>query len=169
MAVTAFINRLKAVSTGPSDQDLGLDFGMGSSQVVMSEKSTQSEIRSKYLSDPELSLEYLRSIYQPLKRHYDWFRRTQRGQIKQYGRKARSRTEAYRWRGRSKDHVLTSGMDDYPRGPPHAGELHLDLISWMAFFTRTMRDIAQFVGETDDAAAFIEVEKAILGNIEGTL
>ena len=57
MAVTAFINRLKAASTGPSDQDLGLDFGMGSSQVVMSDKSTQSEIRSKYLSDPELSLE----------------------------------------------------------------------------------------------------------------
>lgn len=167
MAVTAFIDRLKATAREPSAQDLGLDFGMGSSQVVMSEKSDLSEIRSRYLSDPELSLQYLRSIYQPLKRHYDWFRRTQRGQIKQYSRKARSRTEAYRWRGRSKDHVLTSGMDDYPRGPPHAGELHLDLISWMAFFTRTMRDIAQFVGESDDAAAFIEVEKAILGNIEG--
>ncbi|KAK7693188.1 hypothetical protein QCA50_002754 [Cerrena zonata] len=166
MAVTAFIDRLKALSPGPSEQELGLDFGMGSSQVVMSDQKPQSEIRSRYLSDPELSLGYLRSIYQPLKRHYDWFRRTQRGQIKQYGRKARSRTEAYRWRGRSKDHVLTSGMDDYPRGPPHAGELHLDLISWMAFFTRTMRDIAQFIGETDDAAAFIEVEKAILDNIE---
>ncbi|CAL1704069.1 unnamed protein product [Somion occarium] len=166
MAVTAFVNRLKVAGLGPSDQDLGLDFNMGSQQEVMSEHVTSTSLRSRYLSDPGLSLEYLRSIYKPLKRHYDWFRRTQRGQIKQYGRKARSRTEAYRWRGRSKDHVLTSGMDDYPRGPPHTGELHLDLISWMAFFTRTMRDIAEFIGETDDASAFIVIERATLDNIE---
>ena len=57
---------------------------------------------------------------------------------------------------------------DYPRGPPHAGELHLDLISWMAFFTRTMRDIAEYIGEADDALAFREIERAILDNIEGT-
>ncbi|KAI0078991.1 glycoside hydrolase [Panus rudis PR-1116 ss-1] len=169
MAVTAFINRLKSSPLGPSDQELGLDFGMGGAQEVLMKPagdSPSTALRSRFLSDPELSLSYLKSIYQPLKRHYDWFRRTQRGQIKQYGRKARSRTEAYRWRGRTKDHVLTSGMDDYPRGPPHAGELHLDLISWMAFFTRTMRDISEFIGETDDTAAFIEIESAILGNIE---
>lgn len=165
MAVTAFIDRLKKSQSGPSAQDLGMDFGMGG-QVPMSDGPT-SDIRSEYLEDPEMALSYLKYIYKPLKRHYDWFRRTQRGQIKQYARKARSRTEAYRWRGRSKDHVLTSGMDDYPRGPPHSGELHLDLISWMGFFARTMRDIAEFIGETDDAAAFVEIEKATLDNIEG--
>ncbi len=63
--------------------------------------------------------------------------------------------------------MLTSGMDDYPRGPPHAGELHLDLISWMAFFSRTMREIAEFIGEKEDALTFTEIEKAILNNIEG--
>ncbi|KAJ7273466.1 glycoside hydrolase family 63 protein [Mycena haematopus] len=120
---------------------------------------------NEYL-EPEKALAFLKSIYAPLKRHYDWFRRTQRGQIKQYARVARSRTEGYRWRGRSEQHVLTSGMDDYPRGPPHAGELHLDLISWMAFFTGTMKDIAEFVGETDDAVSFGEIEQAILNNIE---
>jgi len=57
-------------------------------------------------------------------------------------------------------------MDDYPRGPPHAGELHLDLISWMAFFSRTMREIASFIGEADDAIKYGEIEKAILDNIE---
>ena len=36
----------------------------------------------------------------------------------------------------------------------------------MAFFTRTMRDIAEFIGETEDAAAFVEIEKATLDNIE---
>ncbi len=167
MAVTAFINRLKASSSGPSAQDLGMDFGMGNQIPLNSASASSTGVHSQYLNDPELALSYLKSIYNPLKRHYDWFRRTQRGQIKQYARKARSRTEAYRWRGRSQDHVLTSGMDDYPRGPPHAGELHLDLISWMAFFTRTMRDIADFVGEVDDAAAFREIESATLDNIEG--
>lgn len=142
-----------------------MDYGMGS-QVPLTGSSISTP-GNRYLESPELALDYLKSIYKPLKRHYDWFRRTQRGQIKQYSRRARSRTEAYRWRGRSQQHVLTSGMDDYPRGPPHAGELHLDLISWMAFFSRTMREIAEFVGEFDDAAAFEDIEHATIDNIDG--
>ncbi|KAF7295130.1 Mannosyl-oligosaccharide glucosidase [Mycena indigotica] len=158
MAVTAYIARVKkaAASSGPSVHDLGMELG---SQLVLKDSS------SSYL-EPETALSFLKSIYGPLKRHYNWFRSTQRGQIKQYGRVARSRTEGYRWRGRSEQHVLTSGMDDYPRGPPHPGELHLDLISWMAFFSQTMKDIAEFVGENDDAASFAEIEQAILGNVD---
>ena len=163
MAVTAFIERLKNYKSGPSNADLGLGFD---TQIVLEESDTSST-GDLYLKNPELALEFLRSIYPKLKKHYDWFRRTQRGQIKQYGRQARSRTEAYRWRGRSEQHVLTSGMDDYPRGPPHTGELHLDLISWMAFFSQTMRDIAEFVGEVDDATAFDEIAKATIDNIDG--
>ncbi|KAL1947585.1 hypothetical protein VTO73DRAFT_13309 [Trametes versicolor] len=165
MAVTAFINRLRA-QKGPSEEDLGLDYGVGSQVPLGGSDAFTSGPGRRFLDDPELAVEYLRSIYAPLKRHYEWFRRTQRGQIKQYGRKARSRTEAFRWRGRSQLHVLTSGMDDYPRGPPSAGELHLDLISWMAFFAQTMRDIAEFVGETDDAVAFEEIAKATIENID---
>lgn len=161
MAVTDFISRLKARTTGPSEQELGM--GVGTSQLPFS----ISMSGNRYINSEDLAFSYLKSIYGPLKRHYDWFRRTQRGQIKQYSRKSRSRTEAYRWRGRSKMHVLTSGMDDYPRGPPHAGELHLDLISWMGYFTRTMREIAEFVGESEDASSFSNIEKAILDNIDG--
>ncbi|KAF5376548.1 hypothetical protein D9757_008280 [Collybiopsis confluens] len=164
VAVTAFIRRVKAASTGPSNADLGLDFGMGDTQTPLAARETL-EAGSRSL-DSEFAIEFLKGIYKPLKRHYDWFRRTQRGQIKQYARKARSRTEAYRWRGRSEKHVLTSGMDDYPRGPPHAGELHLDLISWMGLFSRTMREIAEFIGERDDAISYTEIEKALLDNIE---
>jgi mannosyl-oligosaccharide glucosidase len=167
MAVTAFIARLKRVSDGITDQDLGLVYGVGS-QIPLG-NSGRAGKGSRHLESPQLALDYLNSIYPALKRHYDWFRRTQRGQIKQYARKVRSRKEAYRWRGRSEKHVLTSGMDDYPRGPPHTGELHLDLICWMGFFTRTMRDIADFVGKTDDAASFREIEAGILDNIEGRL
>lgn len=167
MAVTDFISRLKAQTTDLSDMYLGMDVGMGGSQKLLADSFAAAPSGRQYLESPELALSYLRSIYGPLKRHYDWFRRTQRGQIKQYSRKARSRTEAYRWRGRSQLHVLTSGMDDYPRGPPHAGELHLDLISWMGFFTKTMREIADFIGETEDAVSFGEIEKAIVENVDG--
>ena len=166
MAVTDFIARLTAQNDGPSAAELGMDFAMGSEQVVLASFTEPMPRGNKYLSYEE-GLHFLRSIYAPLRRHYDWFRRTQRGQIKQYGRKARSRTEAYRWRGRSETHVLTSGMDDYPRGSPHAGELHLDLISWMGFFTRTMRGLAEFIGEIEDAESFREIEKAIIENIDG--
>ena len=165
IAVTAFIQRVKAHKRGISDQELGINMGIGGFQVPLSTPTTG--IESRHLEDPELALGFLKDIYKPLKRHYEWFRRTQRGQIKQYGRKARSRTEGYRWRGRSEQHVFTSGMDDYPRGTAHTGELHLDLISWMAFFSRTMREISSFIGETDDEVTYDRIEKAILENIEG--
>lgn len=175
MAVTAFIRRFKAASaaTGSgsgelSDHALGLDYGMPGSQAPLATApASLDHPGAQYLTSPPLALSYLKSIYEPLKRHYNWFRRTQRGQLKQYARKARSRTEAYRWRGRSEKHVLTSGMDDYPRGPPHTGELHLDLISWMGFFTRTMREIAEFVGETEDAIYYKDLEGQIAANIDG--
>ena len=154
---------------GPTDSYLGLDYGINAGPQTTFAMSEDNGPESRYLEDPALAMSFLKSIYAPLKRHFEWFRRTQRGQIKQYGRKARSRTEGYRWRGRSEMHVLTSGLDDYPRGPPHVGELHLDLISWMALFSRTMREIAEFVGEGDDVATYHDIEKAILANIEGAL
>ena len=169
MAVTAFIRRLRARSSGPADFDLGMGMNDESAQVRMSDDARGvSSLRDIHLEEREVARKYLNTIYAPLRRHYEWFRRTQRGQIKRYGRTARSRTEAYRWRGRSETHVLTSGMDDYPRAPAHAGELHLDLISWMGFFSRTMKEIAEFIGEEDDAETFAENENAITNNIDGS-
>lgn len=169
MAVTAFIGRLKAHSSEPADFDLGMGMGERSAQVHLSDGARDvSRLREIHLEEREVALSYLNTIYLPLRRHYEWFRRTQRGQIKQYSRKAHSRVEGYRWRGRSETHVLTSGMDDYPRAAAHTGELHLDLISWMGFFSRTMKEIAEFIGEEDDAKTFAENEKAIIQNIDGT-
>ncbi|KAJ2491174.1 Processing alpha glucosidase I [Coemansia sp. RSA 2050] len=43
----------------------------------------------------------------------------------------------YRWRGRTENHTLTSGLDDYPRASvPGTGELHVDLYSWVAYMVR---------------------------------
>ncbi|KAI9843789.1 MAG: Processing alpha glucosidase I [Thelocarpon superellum] len=113
------------------------------------------------------ALQYLRELYPLLRRHYLWYRRTQWGDIKSYEREAFSSKEGYRWRGRTPQHILTSGQDDYPRPqPPHPGELHLDLMSWMGMMTRSMKRVARTIGETDDAEEFAGYEEGIVRNIE---
>lgn len=132
-----------------------------------SEDDPLDSLRSTYVRNPELADAYIRSLYPLLKRHYFWYRNTQRGDIKSYDREAYSTKEGYRWRGRSEQHILTSGIDDYPRAqPPHPGELHVDLISWMGMMTRALRRIAETVGETEDAEEFKEYETAIGRNID---
>lgn len=127
----------------------------------------EKSIRSAYLQHPTIAIDYLRNLYPLLKRHYFWFRKTQWGDIKSYDREAFSTKEGYRWRGRDTRHILTSGLDDYPRAqPPHPGELHTDLISWMGMMTRSMRRIAETIGESDDASEFARYETAIVRNID---
>ncbi|KAK4048339.1 Processing alpha glucosidase I [Microbotryomycetes sp. JL201] len=156
-AVTAYISRLRKAGKSLADLE----------QVeTLSEVSAQA-LSSLHIETPSLARDYLLSIYDKLKRHYEWFRSTQRGQIREWGRQARSRREGYRWRGRSKTHVLTSGLDDYPRAqPPHLGELHVDLISWMGFFAKTMSEIAGFLEQEDDLAEFEGHYTAIVENID---
>ncbi|KIX09099.1 uncharacterized protein Z518_00177 [Rhinocladiella mackenziei CBS 650.93] len=109
----------------------------------------------------------LRYLYPLLKRQYYWFRRTQFGDIKSYDREAFSTKEAYRWRGRTPQHMLPSGLDDYPRPqPPHPGELHTDLISWVGMMSKTLSRLAAVLGENDDASEFTAQSKAILRNID---
>lgn len=155
MAVTSFISRLKAVESA----------NLLSSQLGLPPTFPSD---SKYLSSPSESRAYLLSIYPALRRHYLWFRRTQKGQLKEWGRKPPSRMEAYRWRGRTEHHVLTSGLDDYPRAlPPHVGELHVDLMCWMGFFAKTMGEIAEYLEIEGDLEEYIKNEKNVVANIEG--
>jgi mannosyl-oligosaccharide glucosidase len=74
--------------------------------------------------------------------------------------------EGYRWRGRTPQHTLTSGLDDYPRAqPPHPGELHLDAISWVGSMAKTLQRIASFLGEETDRSLFgqhdISIQRSI--------
>ena len=120
-----------------------------------------------HIVNDDAATEYLKSLYPLLKRHYDWYHKTQSGDIKSYDRNAFSNKEAYRWRGRTPQHILTSGLDDYPRPqPPHPGELHTDLISWMGMMTRVMKRIASTAGEADDAKEYATIENAIIRNID---
>lgn len=124
-------------------------------------------IRSAHLQDSNAAKAYLRDLYPLLRRYYLWFRKTQWGDLKSYDREAFSTKEAYRWRGRNPTHILTSGLDDYPRPqPPHPGELHTDLISWVGMMTRSIRRIATFIDENEDAREYEGYETAIVRNID---
>lgn len=110
---------------------------------------------------------WLEQTYPLLQRNFDWYRKTQFGDVKSYERPAFSMKEAYRWRGRTPQHILTSGLDDYPRAqPPHPGELHVDLISWMGLMARSMQRIASYLDESDDAAKYLKILEAIRRNTD---
>ncbi|KAJ4316820.1 Processing alpha glucosidase I [Neodidymelliopsis sp. IMI 364377] len=150
MVINSFLDKLDAQKTDSDNKKL------------LNEKSYYM-----HLANREAALQYLRELYPLLKRHYFWFRKTQAGDIKSYEREAFSSKEGYRWRGRTPQHILTSGLDDYPRAqPPHPGELHVDLISWMGMMTRAIKRIAIYLDEVDDAAEFAKYDEAIVRNID---
>ncbi|KAJ2345688.1 Processing alpha glucosidase I [Coemansia sp. RSA 2673] len=56
----------------------------------------------------------------------------------------------YRWRGRTENHTLTSGLDDYPRASvPSTGELHVDLYSWVAYMARLNAELSPAAGDAE--------------------
>ncbi|OBS21312.1 hypothetical protein FPOA_07650 [Fusarium poae] len=123
-------------------------------------------LQTAHLDNIELGETYLRKLYPLLRRQYDWFRKTQRGDIKSYDREAYSTKEAYRWRGRTETHILTSGLDDYPRPqPPSPSELHVDLMSWVGLMTKSLMNIADALGMAED----VDEYKKNLDGIEHNL
>jgi mannosyl-oligosaccharide glucosidase len=150
--VDSFIAKIKAMNK-PTSND--------------AKESLGARPNSLHADNPELALQYLRDLYPKLKKHYYWFRTTQSGDLKSYDRDSFSAKEAYRWRGRTPMHILTSGLDDYPRPqPPHPGELHVDLISWMGMMTRSLKNIATLLHYDDDVKELATIETAILRNID---
>ncbi|KAK0619775.1 glycoside hydrolase family 63 protein [Immersiella caudata] len=129
--------------------------------------SPHKVLSTAYIDNPELGLEYLRRLYPLLRRQFDWFKKTQSGDIKSYDRKAYSSKEAYRWRGRTVTHLLTSGLDDYPRPqPPHPGELHVDLMSWMGVMAKLLSNVADALGMPEEVAELTKVRDAIEHNLD---
>ena len=91
--------------------------------------------------------EFWRRAYQLMKRQYRFYERTQRGN----GTEA----EGFQWQGRTANHTLTSGLDDYPRSLDRTGdERHVDMHCWMALMEKTLASIARSVGEVQDAHTF---------------
>lgn len=150
LMVEQFVDRLTEVSNGTS--------------AIFSDSSL---LQDAHLISPELAKSFLDTIYPLLVRHYEWFRRTQRGKISEVDREAYSSKEGYRWRGRTATHILTSGLDDYPRAPkPDPAELHVDLISWVGLMSRSLKRIATYLDLQDDVQEFTRHEYAIVRNID---
>ncbi|KAL0141009.1 mannosyl-oligosaccharide glucosidase CWH41/GLS1 [Mucor lusitanicus] len=137
------------------------------SQMKMGTLDDTEVLRNLHLDNPELADQWLKSIYPKLRQNWLWFRATQHGHLDRFGREAPN-NEAYRWRGRTPNHTLTSGLDDYPRGEPSVGELHLDLHSWMAFGTGLLKDIAAKLGPdyANDKDEYIKVQQDMLTNLD---
>jgi mannosyl-oligosaccharide glucosidase len=122
---------------------------------------------SFYLTHAAAAEALLFDLYPKLKRHYEWFRKTQAGDMRSYARPGESKVEGYRWRGRTPQHTLTSGLDDYPRAqPPHPGELHVDALSWVGLMARALRSAATFLGEQKDLSRFEVQDEAIEQSLE---
>ncbi|KAI2470291.1 glycoside hydrolase family 63 protein [Annulohypoxylon bovei var. microspora] len=138
----------------------------GSQPVGKEHLSSDTVLESAHVDNPSLGIEYLRSLYPLLRRQFLWFKKTQFGDVKGYDREAYSTKEAYRWRGRSIQHILTSGLDDYPRPqPPHPGELHVDLMSWMGLSAKVLAKIADFVGLPEDVQEYNKALDGISHNL----
>lgn len=152
--IDEFISKLKSVANGSAS----------------SQKETLSQdqiLGTAYLENPSLALDYLRQLYPLLRRQFFWFKKTQYGDVKSYDREAYSSKEAYRWRGRTPRHILTSGLDDYPRPqPPHPAELHVDLMSWVGLMSKSLINVAETIGVAEDAEEYRKILDAIEHNLD---
>lgn len=138
----------------------------GSQPASKESLAPKDSLRTEHLDNIELGEEFLRRLYPLLRRQYQWFRKTQAGDIKSYDREAYSSKEAYRWRGRTETHVLTSGIDDYPRAqPPHPGELHVDLMSWVGLMAKSLLNIADALGMMEEVDEYRTTLNAIEHNL----
>ena len=124
---------------------------------------------STYASSPGDASALLRELYPLITRHHAWFRDTQAGNFSAtYPRPDDTiNAEGYRWRGRTPRHTLASGLDDYPRAdPPHPAELHVDALAWVGASARALQQVAEYLGEDEDAAAYGEQLAGVKHNLD---
>ncbi|KAJ3273629.1 Processing alpha glucosidase I [Terramyces sp. JEL0728] len=102
--------------------------------------------------------QFLHYVYPKFKSQYEWFKNTQVGEFSEWDYSTEIDI-GFKWRGRKDSHLLTSGLDDYPRSAvPHAGDLHLDLLSWMIWFAKTLKEIANELELAGDVGKFAKEE-----------
>ncbi|QDS72032.1 hypothetical protein FKW77_002221 [Venturia effusa] len=99
---------------------------------------------------------YIGKLYLGMKRHYEWWRRTQK-EGTSYVKTRDHVYHSYRWRGQTETHLLTSGLDDYPRtNPPGLKDIHVDALSWVTLMARVLVKVADYLGATKDLQVFKE-------------
>ena len=125
---------------------------------LMDEHSGSADSTGKGL-DAEATMAFLQRAYPLLKRQFEWFLSTQNG----------NEDQTFRWRGRTPNHTLTSGLDDYPRSEVVSDkEKHVDLASWMVLASRLLAKTADLLGHTSDASAYAEQAESLLAKLHQT-
>ncbi|KAF2692225.1 glycoside hydrolase family 63 protein [Lentithecium fluviatile CBS 122367] len=122
---------------------------------------------SLYLSSKEKGKELVAELYPKLKLHYDWWRRTQPGDVEVHSRPRVNLDEGYRWRGRTPETNYASGLDDYPRAePPDISELHVDALTWVGVMAEILGKLALYTEDEPDIVTFQSQLRNIRHNID---
>jgi len=142
------------------EKDQILEMKFDSADISMNDLEN---IRNAPLVDAEGTQMRMNAIFQKLKKQFKWFKTTQWGDIDSYGREEMDVAYGFRWRGRKDVHTLTSGLDDYPRADaPHPGELHVDLMSWMALYSKLLAKFAKMLNIPSEEKTFMKEHENIL-------
>ncbi|KAK9368521.1 glycoside hydrolase [Lipomyces kononenkoae] len=167
LAMSAFVD---AVESHTIPEGISVPVGDDMPQQFINFPDTSA--RNAYLHSPALARAALKSLYPSLRTHFNWFRRTQSADIRSWHNadtpRPASWTEGYRWRGRTPDHCLTSGLDDYPRArQPHPAEMHVDLMAWVGAMTSAMIKVGKFTGAPEtDITRYEQILAGVKGNLE---
>jgi mannosyl-oligosaccharide glucosidase len=122
---------------------------------------------SWYLNKADAGKEFVAEMYPLLKRHYEWFRQSQSGDMEAHSVPSANLNEGYRWRGRTPETNYASGMDDYPRAePPDISELHLDALCWVGLMADVLEKVAAFVEKDTDAVSYQNHARGVKTNLE---
>ncbi|KAH3756907.1 glycoside hydrolase [Pelomyxa schiedti] len=99
--------------------------------------------------------DFLRTVIPFLQRQYSFFTSTQSGIV----------PHTFRWAGRTVNHTLASGLDDYPRAStPSNLEMHLDLLCWMILFQDTLQEISKALDL--DYTAYLEEKQNLINSLQ---
>jgi mannosyl-oligosaccharide glucosidase len=135
---------------------------------MLSGKVDYNGRESVYLTGKDESDKLLKELYPLLKRHYEWFRKTQSGDLLPHSLVYDYPLEAYRWRGRTPGTNGASGLDDYPRAePPHITELHVDALCWVGVMAGTLTIMAGHMNNGEDASTLQQQSKIVKDSVIG--
>lgn len=119
------------------------------------------------LLQPEAGKKFIAALYPLLKKHYEWWRKSQSGDIETHSVPSANLNEGYRWRGRTPETNYASGLDDYPRAePPDITELHLDALCWVGLMSLTLEKLAFFLSSTHDAFVYQNHIRGVKTNLD---
>ncbi|KAI9297614.1 glycoside hydrolase [Neoconidiobolus thromboides FSU 785] len=113
----------------------------------LNQNQNQNQNEDNYLKNND----WLSEFYPKLKLYFNWFLKTQTAN-ESFNFKYEDLL--FKWKGRTKGHCLTSGLDDYPRPIVSDNEAHVDLLSWVGYMSKVLKDIAKELNYKKDEKYF---------------